>query len=92
MIDEKSSIESVLESVIAKVELKCSQEGSAAKRAVKRKLDDSLGASKRRKLSLRESVDEEIHCRICYDATQQLPVLYPCKCKVGESFPSTRTL
>ena len=92
MIDEKSSVESVLEKVIAKVELRCSQEGSAAKRTVKRKLDDSLGTSKRRKLSLCESVDEEILCRICYDATQQLPVLYLCKCKVGESFPSTRTL
>lgn len=80
MIDEKSSVESILEKIIAKIEVECSQEKKVTKCTIKRKLDESFGTNKRRKLI---SHEEEIYCRICYDTIQQLPIIYPCKCKVG---------
>ncbi|XP_076180435.1 E3 ubiquitin-protein ligase MARCHF3 [Ptiloglossa arizonensis] len=81
MINKKSSVESVLEKIITKVEAKCNQEKKIVKRSVKRKLDDILLTNKRRKLTVHETSNEDIHCRICYDTTQQLPIIYPCKCK-----------
>ncbi|XP_053989140.1 E3 ubiquitin-protein ligase MARCHF3-like [Hylaeus volcanicus] len=80
MMNEKSSVESVLEKIIEKLQVGCDQEKEIVKRSVKRKLDDILSTNKRRKLTARESFID-LHCRICYDTTQQLPVIYPCKCK-----------
>ena len=78
MTNEKSSVESVLEKILTKIELECREEKRVIKHAIKRKIDDILVINKRRKLTL----NEEIQCRICYDSTQQLPIIYPCKCKV----------
>ncbi|XP_029050796.1 E3 ubiquitin-protein ligase MARCHF3-like isoform X1 [Osmia bicornis bicornis] len=77
MTNEKSSVESVLEKILTKIELECREEKRVIKHAIKRKIDDILVINKRRKLTL----NEEIQCRICYDSTQQLPIIYPCKCK-----------
>ncbi|CAK9817944.1 E3 ubiquitin-protein ligase MARCHF3 [Anthophora plagiata] len=74
MIIEKSSVELILKEIVVKIASECSQK---KRRTIKRKLDTEYISNKRLKLTL----DNEIHCRICYDTSQQLPVIYPCKCK-----------
>ncbi|XP_076397861.1 E3 ubiquitin-protein ligase MARCHF3 isoform X1 [Megachile rotundata] len=81
MINERNSVESVLDKIITEIEVGCSEEKKVIKQTIKRKLDDILVINKRRKLTLQESLNEEIQCRICYDSNQQLPIIYPCKCK-----------
>ncbi|XP_060830180.1 E3 ubiquitin-protein ligase MARCHF3-like [Bombus pascuorum] len=82
MIGQRSSVESVLEKIIAKVEAESNQKNTGIKLTIKRKLNNSKhDSNKRAKLNLHESLDEATHCRICYDSSHQLPITYPCKCK-----------
>ncbi|CAL7942465.1 unnamed protein product [Xylocopa violacea] len=76
MINERSSVESILENIIAKVEAESSQERRDIKQTIKRKHNSKYDSNKRFK-----SLDEDIYCRICHDVSQQLPVINPCKCK-----------
>lgn len=83
MINKSSSVESILEQIVSKIEAEFNREEENDNRSIKRKLSVKYDSNKRPKLGLRESSDSEIHCRICYDSTHQLPIFYPCKCKVG---------
>lgn len=84
MIGQRSSVESVLEKIIAKVEAESNQKNTGIKLTIKRKLNNSKhDSNKRAKLNLHDSLDEATHCRICYDSSHQLPITYPCKCKVS---------
>ena len=76
-------MESVLEKIIVKVEAESNQKNTDINLTVKRKYNSKHESNKRPKLNLHESPDEATHCRICYDSSHQLPITYPCKCKVG---------
>lgn len=84
MITVNSSVASILERIICKIEVETTSDKEISRFATKRKLDDIGTSSKKNKRARYETAGvEEIHCRICYDSNQQFPIVYPCKCKVG---------
>lgn len=84
MFTVNSSVASILERIICKIEVETTSDKEISRFATKRKLDDIGMSSKKSKRARYETVGvEEIHCRICYDSNQQFPIVYPCKCKVG---------
>lgn len=80
MIEESNSIASILDSVISRTEIELEQRASL--HINQSKFENVTTLEKRKELSC-DSVD--INCRICYDPNQELPIIYPCKCKVREN-------
>lgn len=77
----KSSVISILDSIISKIEIEVELEQETASLYTNQsELENSVTSNKRSKLSCNSM--EDINCRICYDPNQELPVIYPCKCKV----------
>lgn len=77
----KSSVTSILDSIISKIEIEVELEQETASLYTNQsELENSVTSNKRSKLSCNSM--EDINCRICYDPNQELPVIYPCKCKV----------
>lgn len=77
----KSSVTSILDSIISKIEIEVELEQEAASLYTNQsELENPVTSNKRSKLSCNSM--EDINCRICYDPNQELPVIYPCKCKV----------
>lgn len=83
MIANSGSVADILDGIISKVEVELEQ-NSASLYVSQSRFQDVRILNKRSKLLPRNSV-EDINCRICYDLNQELPVIYPCKCKVWES-------
>ncbi|XP_011640738.1 E3 ubiquitin-protein ligase MARCH3-like [Pogonomyrmex barbatus] len=75
MIEKNDSVANILNSIISKIEVELEQKSSL--RASQSELEDVTKSEK--KLS-RDSV-EDINCRICYDPSSELSVIYPCRCK-----------
>lgn len=77
----KSSVTSILDSIISKIEIEVELEQEAASLYTNQsELENPVTSNKRSKLSCNSM--EDINCRICYDPNEELPVIYPCKCKV----------
>lgn len=77
----KSSVTSILDSIISKIEIEIELEQEIASLYTNQsELENSVTLNKRSKLSCNSM--EDINCRICYDPNQELAVIYPCKCKV----------
>lgn len=79
MITRSNSVANALDNIlnISKVETEFDEASSYANQS---EFEDDVTSSVRNKLSC-DSV-EDINCRICYDPNQELPIIYPCKCKV----------
>lgn len=81
----KSSVTSILDSIISKIEIEIEEieieeQETASLHTNQSELENSVTSNKRSKLSCNSI--EDVNCRICYDPNQELPVIYPCKCKV----------
>lgn len=77
----KSLVTSILDSIISKIEIEVELEQETASLYTNQsELENPVTSNKRSKLSCNSI--EDINCRICYDPNQELPVIYPCKCKV----------
>lgn len=77
----KSSVTSILDSIISKIEIEIELEQETASLYTNQsELENSVTSNKRSKLSCNSM--EDINCRICYDPNQELSIIYPCKCKV----------
>lgn len=83
MIAKSNSVTSILDSIISKIEIEIELEQETASYTSQSDLENAVTSNKRSKLSC-DSM-EDINCRICYDPNQELPVIYPCKCKVREN-------
>lgn len=81
MTAKSNSITSVLDNIISKIEIDMELEQETASYINQSDLENT--SNKRSKLS-HDSM-EDINCRICYDLNQELPVIYPCKCKVRQN-------
>lgn len=81
MIEKTNSIANILDSIISRVEIELEQKPSL--HTSQSEPEDVTTSKKRNQLSC-DSV-EDINCRICYDPNQDLPIIYPCKCKVREN-------
>lgn len=77
MIEESNLVANILDSIISKIEIELEQKSSL--HTNQSELEDVITLEKRNELSC-DSVD--VNCRICYDPNQELPIIYPCKCKV----------
>lgn len=80
MIEEDNLVANILDSVISRAEIELEQRVSL--HINKLKSENIITLEKRKELSC-DSMD--INCRICYDPNQELPIIYPCKCKVWEN-------
>jgi len=80
MIEESNLVANILDNIISKIEIELEQKLSL--HTNQSELEDVTTLEKRNELSC-DSVD--INCRICYDPNQELPIIYPCKCKVREN-------
>jgi len=78
---ESDSIANILDSIISRIETELEQKPSL--HVNQSEFENVITSEKRNELSC-DSV-EEINCRICYDPSQELPIIYPCKCKVREN-------
>lgn len=81
MIEESDSIANILDSIISRIEIELEQKSSL--HIDQSDLEGVITSEKKNELSC-DSV-EDINCRICYDPNQELPIIYPCKCKVWEN-------
>lgn len=79
MIEESNSIANILDNIISRIEIELEQKSSL--HIVQSELEN---VTSERRNELCDSV-EDINCRICYDPNQELPIIYPCKCKVREN-------
>lgn len=78
MIEESNLVANILDTVILRTEIELEQRASLHES----KFENVTTLENRKELSC-DSVD--INCRICYDPNQELPIIYPCKCKVREN-------
>lgn len=83
MTAKSNSITSVLDNIISKIEIEMELEQETASYINQSDLENTVTSSKRSKLS--SDSMEDINCRICYDLNQELPIIYPCKCKVRQN-------
>lgn len=82
MTAKSNSVTSILDSIISKIEIEIELEQETASLYTNQsEVENSVTSNKRSKLSLSDSM-EDVNCRICYDPNQELPIIYPCKCKV----------
>ncbi|KAG5305579.1 MARH3 ligase, partial [Acromyrmex insinuator] len=77
MIEKSNSITDLLDSIISKIETELEQK-SLHTHIPQSEFEDVI-SEKRNRLSC-DSM-EDVNCRICYDPNQELPIMYPCKCK-----------
>ncbi|XP_072751340.1 E3 ubiquitin-protein ligase MARCHF3 [Anoplolepis gracilipes] len=81
MTAKSNSVTSILDSIISKIEIEIELEQETASLYTNQsEVENSVTSNKRSKLSLSDSM-EDVNCRICYDPNQELPIIYPCKCK-----------
>lgn len=80
MIAESSSVAEILEDIILKIEIELKQKNLSSY-ANHSEFQTVTASDKETRLLSSDSV-EDINCRICYDPNQELPVVYPCRCKV----------
>lgn len=80
MIAGSSSIADILNDIISKIETEIEQENLPSY-ANHSKFQDVTVSDEKIKLLPRDSM-EDVNCRICYDPSQELSVIYPCRCKV----------
>lgn len=76
----KSFIADTLNDIISKVEIELQQKNLPS-HTNQSEFQNITTSNQKNKLSPRDST-EDIKCRICYDPSQELPVVYPCRCKV----------
>ncbi|KAI4497456.1 hypothetical protein M0802_007467 [Mischocyttarus mexicanus] len=82
MITVNNSVANILERIIYEIEVETISNKNISRLSTKRKLEDIGILSRKNKRARYETDDvEDIHCRICYDSSQQFPIVYPCKCK-----------
>jgi len=79
MIAKSNSTTNALDSIISKIEIELEQT-RARLYACPSEHEDISVPNTRNKSSL-DSL-EDVNCRICYDPNPDMPVIYPCKCKV----------
>ncbi|XP_014467833.1 PREDICTED: E3 ubiquitin-protein ligase MARCH3-like [Dinoponera quadriceps] len=77
MITRSSSIADILDGIISKIEVEL--EKNSPSRAGQSRFQDVAVSDMKRLLSTDST--EDANCRICYDPNQELPVVYPCRCK-----------
>jgi len=80
MIEKSNSITDILDSIISKIETELEQKSLHT--YIHQSEFENVTSEKRNRLSC-DSM-EDVNCRICYDPNQELPIMYPCKCKVRE--------
>lgn len=80
MIEKSNSVANILDGIISRIEIELEQKPSL--HISQSEFEDVATLEKRNELSC-DSMD--INCRICYDPNQELPIIYPCKCKVREN-------
>lgn len=80
MITSSNSVANVLDGIISKIEIELQQKNGQLNTRQSEPQDTAISSKRGKLCDLTE--ERDLHCRICYDPNQEVPVIYPCKCKV----------